>query len=330
MKKITEDPLISIIIPIYNVESYLSQCLESVIHQTYKNLEIILVDDESTDASLEISRKYASLDDRIHMIEIHHAGLSAARNAGLDYANGEFVMFIDSDDYVDERYCEKALSSAIDKNVDIVSFGYHTFTDVNQGYNSHVTRNPRLISKEEGIYELITCEDVIFSYAWNKIFKKELFHSIRFPEGRTFEDVAIMHLIFNESRTGIYVSDDVLYNYRRNRYGCITSRLYSPRSLHDRLLNQFERLAFMDSNYPNLLDSQMISMAKHCFMGLAFLPSGNNDVEEIKRFLKENKKHIIAVSHGLRLLRTLSYYYMPPLFLLINWLMKKYIYEKNS
>lgn len=327
MRITTEAPLISIIIPIYNVESYLYQCLESVEQQTYKCIEVLLVNDGSTDSSGKIAKQFVEKDSRFCIIELNHAGLSSARNAGLDVAKGEFVTFIDGDDYVDEHYCEKALSCALEKNVDIVTFGFNTFSDGQQVFSHHYTRWPRLISKEEGIDELIKREDVIYNYAWNKIFKKELFRSIRFPVGRAFEDIAIMHLVFNESKADIYVSDDILYYYRQNRNGSITSKWHSPNSLHDRMLNQLERFSFIKKYYPSLCDSQVATMTELCLKGLVFLPAGNSDLIQMKQFLKSNRKLTLEVCHGLRKFRLLTYYYFPPLFHIINVLMKKYIYK---
>ena len=119
------NPLVTIIIPVYNVEKYLPKCLDSIINQTYNHLEIIIVDDGSKDSSGLICDEYALKDQRIKVLHKKNGGLSSARNAGLDIAKGDYIMFVDSDDYVESHYCEVPLKHALEKNVRIVSFGYN-------------------------------------------------------------------------------------------------------------------------------------------------------------------------------------------------------------
>ena len=114
------EPLISIIVPVYNVEKYLSKCIDSIINQTYKNIEIILIDDGSTDSSGAICDKYALVDSRIHVLHIENSGVSNARNVGLNHATGDYIGFVDSDDYIEPNMYELLLEELIADDVDVV------------------------------------------------------------------------------------------------------------------------------------------------------------------------------------------------------------------
>ena len=118
-----KQPLISVIIPVYGVEKYISQCLESVINQTYKNLEIIVVNDGTKDRSAEIAKEYAAKDSRIKVYDFKNGGLSVARNRGLEIATGDYISYIDSDDWIDLKLFEVLLDTALTRNVDMVKYG---------------------------------------------------------------------------------------------------------------------------------------------------------------------------------------------------------------
>lgn len=185
--------MVSIIVPVYNVANYLPKCVDSLLVQTYNDIEILLIDDGSTDGSGEIADQYAKQDNRIRTFHQPNGGISAARNKGLEVMRGDYVMFVDGDDYVSKHFCKAALDLAIKNQVDIVSFGYYTFQEQGGELELRATHEPRFLDKEQAIQELILRSDVMYNYAWNKFFKSQLFKDLRFPEGMTFEDSAIMH-----------------------------------------------------------------------------------------------------------------------------------------
>ena len=245
-------PSISIIVPVYNVEPYLRRCVNSIINQTYKNLDIILVDDGSTDHSGEICDEYAAKDNRIKVIHRENGGLSAARNTGLSISKGEYVYFVDSDDYIEIETCEIALNCAIKHQADIVCFGYREIYPSGQ-VKTFVMGSSGIMKKPAIIGALVLGERGLRDYVWNKMFSKRLFENIRFPVGRTFEDIFVMHRLFDCAYT-IYIIPNILYNYNR-RDGSITT---GDVKLHDFMLAKKERFEFLDYHYPEYLNKCLV------------------------------------------------------------------------
>lgn len=183
--------MISVIIPVYQVEKHLRRCLDSVIAQTFSDLEIILVDDGSTDSSGKICDAYAEKDSRIKVIHQENQGLSAARNARLDITKGDFIGFVDGDDYIEPAMFENLYQAAIENNADITICNFHRVDDSNKTlFYSNLkawTGNSKDFVKKDGIR---------YNYVWHKLYKKDLFKNIRFPVGRQWEDLFIMHDVF--------------------------------------------------------------------------------------------------------------------------------------
>ena len=185
------EPLISIIVPVYRVESYLSRCVDSLLAQTYQNLEIILVDDGSPDQCPQICEDYAKKEERIHVIHQENRGLSGARNAGIDVAKGEYLAFVDSDDYVSDDYIQ-VMYDAIKATGCAISQCRFTYTKgeklkENRGTGAfRIYRGNSLMEKLYGNEE----EATWFVVAWNKLYRRDLFETIRYPEGRIHEDEA--------------------------------------------------------------------------------------------------------------------------------------------
>ncbi len=222
----TGTPLLSIIVSVFNVDNYLEQCLESIVGQTYKNLEIILVDDGSQDSSGDICDKFAARDQRVKVIHQEHQGPSGARNVALDIFSGDYVLFVDSDDYVDEQYAEKLLKAIEDLDVSCVMCGYASFND-NYREPFPPCDRPIRVTAEQCLKQFVNEtgkeEFKLTTSVWNRIYKRYLFTDkhIRFPEGRIFEDLAIVFPIIHHSRE-IGMIPDILYFYR-NRSGSIVN-----------------------------------------------------------------------------------------------------------
>lgn len=197
--------MISIIVPVYNVEPYLEQCLDSIIHQTYRDIEIIVVNDGSTDRSGEICRAYAGRDPRIVLFETENRGLSAARNLGIDNAHGEWIMFVDSDDWVEPEFCEAPLRAAQENDADLVIFGFAKRLQDGGDKPGKIARKG-IVSWEQAV-------EYGRNAAWNKLYHHELFESIRYPAGWLYEDVAVTHrLVYRAKR--IIMLDSPFYHYR--------------------------------------------------------------------------------------------------------------------
>lgn len=204
--------LVSIIVPVYNVEKYLRKCIDNLVGQTYKNLEIILIDDGSTDNCGNICDCYANVDIRVKCYHKKNGGLSDARNYGLDRCNGKYVMFVDSDDYLDTK-CVEALYSLIKKNnanISVCSFYYET--EFGETINTlHKNMSIDVLDRKQGIVELLRMEKYSNS-AWGKLYQKELFESVRFPKGRLFEDIPTTYKIFLKAEKIVY-SPEAYYHY---------------------------------------------------------------------------------------------------------------------
>lgn len=205
--------LVSIIIPIYKVEPYLRRCLDSVLNQTYSNLEIILVDDGSPDKCPQLCDEYAAKDNRIIVIHKKNGGLSDARNAGLDKSNGEYISFVDSDDWIDEKYVDKLLNIALKENADI-SIG----ENIKIHGNFHITPSETTIksySSKEALIHLFTHNHIAFNISCGKLYKKHLFSSLRFPVGKFHEDEFTTYLLFYNAKKISYTSAILYYYYQR-------------------------------------------------------------------------------------------------------------------
>ena len=197
---------LSIIVPVYNVENYIVRCLESLVHQNFDNYEIIIVVDGSTDNSIEYVKEYKDkYPDLINYYETENRGLSAARNFGLKKAKGDFVGFVDSDDYIDEKMYRNMYEYAITNNCEIVCCGYSKI------YKETEKKIELEIQKDD------KKEDIILKarpYAWNKIYKKNIFneYKIEFPEGYIFEDICTIYPLMMKSKNIGYINE-CYYNY---------------------------------------------------------------------------------------------------------------------
>lgn len=205
--------LISVIVPVYNVEEYIRECLNSIINQTYKKLEIILIDDGSTDKSGEICEEYMAKDNRIKVIHQRNAGLSDARNAGIEIATGNYIQFIDSDDYIDEDMLETLYNLIIENDADIAMCSNYILKD---GIKSCECSNKKYIYDRKEALKEILIDETIRSYSWNKLAKKELFDKIRFPSKRVFEDVLTTPKLFEKSNKVVFLDTPKYYYRQRN------------------------------------------------------------------------------------------------------------------
>ena len=234
----TERPLISVIVPIYGVEKYLEQCLDSILNQTYRQLEIILIDDGSPDRCGEICDLYASQDSRIKVIHQSNQGLSAARNAGMDMATGEYISFIDSDDYIAPHFYEKLLEGFKEHPEAKV-----TACQVFKNEDGKIT--PLICNRRHQfptIHTSLWCQDAIlgktYVNVWNKLYQAELLKEIRFRKGRIVEDVLFMYdflPICISQQALLLLLPDYLYYYRiRQGSICRCSNPILPESIRCR------------------------------------------------------------------------------------------------
>ncbi len=204
--------LISIIIPVYNVEKYIGKCIDSLIKQKYDNLEIILIDDGSSDNSGEICDKYAKKDKRIKVIHKKNSGQADSRNIGISKASGKYIGFVDSDDYIDKDYYNRLYKTLVKNNADVVTCKYQNV--YNDDYRKEEIGNnirETILDNQEALKELLLSQ--IDNYVWNKLYKREIWENIKFPIGKKMEDLGIMYLVIKEAKR-IVITDYVGYYYR--------------------------------------------------------------------------------------------------------------------
>lgn len=241
--------MISVIVPVYKVEKYLNKCIESIINQTYKNLEIILVDDGSPDNCPSICNEYAKKDDRIKVIHKENGGLSDARNVGIDAATGSYISFVDSDDYIAPDFLEIMHSTMLRENADLVICNY-CYIDDNENILESNNKNSPVkdeVLTQNQIYEKLNYSFGWWYYvtAWNKLYRRELFDTIRFPKGKLNEDDFIAHEIFFACKR-IVTIEKMLYFYVQ-RQGSIMSSTVTVRNL-DEIEGFCKRISFYHMN----------------------------------------------------------------------------------
>jgi len=241
MKDTQTLPLISIIVPVYNVKDYVEKCLDSICGQSYANLEIIVIDDGSTDGSGEVCDTYASKDKRIKVIHRKNGGLSAARNEGLDVAAGEFIGFVDSDDWIDTDMYEflYGLLKTGDADISICSHYLEKPHKTKIKYTSDKVLN---LTPRDAI-RLLVEDDIVRNFAWDKLYRRTLFDELRFPQDRYFEDIAIMYKIFYRARK-IVMKGHPKYHYMV-RTDSITGSRYNPGKEYHMFLAVCEQCNFI-------------------------------------------------------------------------------------
>lgn len=318
---------ISVIVPVYNVEKYLSQCLDSIIHQTYKNLEIILVDDGSTDSSGLICDNYSQKDKRIKIIHKCQGGLSDARNAGLKIATGEYISFIDSDDFIDKNMYSILINNTQKYNSDIVWFNYYNYYSKKHFINSSIIKN-------NDLYDLSSSDKIKFAknlfyqykmdaHVWAKLYKRSIFNNIKFPYGKLFEDIFVLLPILSNAKI-ISTIPDCLYFYR-NRSESIVNQYFKQNIIKN--IDFIESRIILAINYknhfPNIPKSNLFlfDVLKTAFDTLYKFDNYHTQQKIITHLMSKLLKEKLPVKIKLRIIR--RYFYA--LFKEINYV---YSYKK--
>ena len=214
------NPLISIIVPIYGVERYIRKCLDSLVNQTYHNLEFILVDDGSPDGCGVICDEYAEKDHRIRVIHKENGGVSSARNAGLAMITGQWIGWVDPDDWIERDMFEYMLCHAISSEADVVVCGrYEEFSEKSRfrGWKEKISFDT------EQVLQALLDDQTLQNFLWDKLWKRELFDDVVFPEGRVFEDISVIFGILERTKKVVCLPE-AKYHYRQ-RIGSITTEL---------------------------------------------------------------------------------------------------------
>ena len=218
--------LVSVIVPVYNVESYVAKCIESIVNQTFKDLDIILVDDGSKDSSGSICDRFAETDKRIRVIHKVNGGVSSARNAGLDIAIGEYIVFVDGDDYINTQMIETLCSVVVENNSDLVMCNYIHVNESGDkvGISELRITQPQTVSSD-WMLERISRGWTFGAIVWNKMYKSKLFKDLRYPSLNNGEDEFMSHHVMARAEKAVIIPD-VLYYYTL-RQGSLTKSDFS-------------------------------------------------------------------------------------------------------
>ena len=255
------DSLISVIVPVYNVENYLDRCVDSIVNQTYKNLEIILVNDGSTDSSGRKCDEWKKKDNRILVVHKKNGGLSDARNAGLEVANGTYIGFVDSDDFISLDMYRILLKTMIETNSDIVECNRRSFTDSDIIHEANTDSfSVEVFDTEKALLELIL-ERKLKQTAWNKLYQRQIITTL-FEVGKINEDEYWTYQIFGKANTIAAVNAELYYYYQRE--SSIMHEKYSLKRL-DGVIARKERLVYIENNYPSLFNQACVSYLWACF-----------------------------------------------------------------
>lgn len=298
------DPLISVVIPVYRTEEYIDRCAESVINQTYKNLEIIFVDDGSPDNCPVMCDEWAKKDSRIVVIHKENGGLSSARNAGVAIAKGEWVGFVDSDDYIAPDMYEKMFLAVQESKADLCICGMKWINEDGSLYKEILSSpiTDELLTMEQALYKLVRLDYYYYVTSVNKLYKKELFEKVAFPEGKLHEDEFTAHLFIEECEKIACIKDE-LYFYVQHQKSIMNSE-YSIKRL-DGVYALYDRYLFFE----NKGDRKKAKLtARQVYGALIF----NISQADLKKYKKEISplilKCVVALFPDLRIVKLLLVY----------------------
>lgn len=283
-----QNELISVIIPVYNVENYLSRCVDSIINQTYSNLEIILVDDGSTDSSGVMCDEYKKKDKRITVIHQENGGLSQARNSGMKVMNGKYVTFVDSDDYISKDYIEYLFKLIVRYKADISICLHRNFYE--DGTLEKKKKNKRksivLFSGQDAVIDLCYQKHIPNS-AWGKLYKSKLFRNVVYPVGKLYEDLGTTYKLFLKSNRVVFSPKEKYYYFQRR--DSIMHFKFSIKNM--------DRVKLSEKLYKDVKDiSDELKMAAVSRMFISNMqvlrefPFGDVQYQEEEEYIKKNIK----------------------------------------
>ncbi|MDE7414474.1 MAG: glycosyltransferase [Muribaculaceae bacterium] len=293
-------PLISVIVPIYNIKPFIRECVESICSQTYENLEIILVDDGSTDGSEKICDEYEQRDSRIKVIHKTNGGLSDARNVALNIFKGEYMTFVDGDDVISPHYIEVLLSILKSRQAQISICGHKDFISLED-----IKPNKDLTIKEysgaEAIKEILI-NGCFTTSAWAKLYRRDLFDNLRFPVGRLYEDLPTTWQAFCKSEKVVFSPSQVYY-YRQNPTSIMNSR-FTHKKL-DIIYAHESLLMGIRSKHPELVKFVKERFGTYTSIQLFYaLVSGysiSDDLKQLRRCIRKNWRNMVGGTYPMKM-----------------------------
>lgn len=284
-------PKVSVIVPIFKVEKYLKRCVDSILNQSFTNLEVILVNDGSPDNCGEIADSYEQEDPRIRVIHKENGGLSDARNYGMKLATGIFTIFVDSDDWLELNMIEELVRASLTFKADVVqSAFYYAYEDHLLFDNRHFTKDdlPLILDNQELMTELVINERVK-NFAWGKLYRTSLIKDLPFKKGVLFEDVFWAHHVMQRVQTYVIIHNPMCYYFQRNDSIVAT---YTPRNL-DIIKGLKERHCFIEKFYGELANDSYQLLLRNIFIHYHLLLA-NRSKDKGGLLRKELQKYVKA------------------------------------
>lgn len=283
--KTAKQDLISVIVPVYNVKKYLPRCIDSIINQTYSNLEIILVDDESNDGSSEICDEYGKKDSRIKVVHKKNGGAADSRNEGLKLAKGDYIGFVDSDDFIYEDMYEYLYSLIKENKADMSVCRYDMCKEGESNNEKEKRSNSDIvvISRETAM-EYVLGDIEIKSFVWDKLYRRELFDDIRFLKGKKMEDMDIVYRLIHNCNL-IVMGNEIKYNYVQRSGSTLSSK--TPDFYIDLYEVELQRYKFIKKEYPKIEKNQLIMLRTILLFGLI-------KEEKVEEYIRKNRINNVA------------------------------------
>jgi glycosyltransferase involved in cell wall biosynthesis len=319
---------VSVIVPIYKVEKYLPRCIDSILNQTYKNIEIILVNDGSPDRCGEIVEEYASIDNRIKVIHKKNGGLSDARNAGMDLVTGKYTIFVDSDDWLDIKMIAKLMNTCKKFKADVVqsAFYYAYENQLLLDHRYYKVKEPPIVFDREALMNELVKNERVKNFAWGKLIKTRILQGIQFKKGVLFEDVFWAHQVMHRTERYVLVNAPLYYYLQRD--DSIVST-YTTRNL-DILAGLKERHKFIEKHYKHLVDDSYKEIFKTSLIHYKLLminwrkDKSGTCRKDIRSYIREHSTELKRAVKNDQLLKTqLTLFFLHPSLNLLLDLFKK-------
>lgn len=288
---------ISIIIPIYNGEKYIERCLKSIINQDYEELEIILINDGSTDKSIDILKKFKNIDNRIKVIDKENTGVSDTRNRGIEEATGDYIMFIDVDDYLEENMIKKIINTINKKDIDLIKFNYNITTSDgkkekgNEDYEEYKEKNLDKQNIEHFIDNILLGK--VNAYVWTLVIKREIIGNIRFNKEIGMMEDLLFYINILSKTNNLYIMNDRLYNYFINTESVCNSPKYYYRNfcdmlkVYDLIINELKNQKQLNENRKKILTFAIIMGIESIFYRVCSDKKIDNEI--LDKMIKDNK-----------------------------------------
>ncbi len=271
--------ILSIIVPVFNVDKYLKKCLDTITNQLIDNIEIICINDGSSDKSKEILEDYQKKNYKIKIINQENRGLSAARNRGLEIAKGKYIGFVDSDDYISLKMYKELIIFLENNNLDVACCNFYHIIDGKKYINNLDKNEELIINNNVDIIKEYLKDDKIKNYVWQKVYKREIFNNIKFPLGKNYEDIAISTKVCEKINKIGYISKPLYYYLHRE--GSI-SKSKDFKKIKDSINNSYERYKYIKEKYKLLNKDNIISMLNRIKIEYT-----ENKITEKNTFIKE-------------------------------------------